>query len=129
MKNKKANNNSIEKKEDGKLKKKSDLVNPNEIASVSYLWQQYSPMAWSETYNEYINYTRRMTELYKEYAKSSQRMTQLFKELAANAEKMTELYKESANRTEKMTKYWLHFLWMKPLSKNKEGQQEKQEDL
>jgi hypothetical protein len=44
-------------------------------------------------------------------------MTQLYKELAANAEKMTELYKESANSTEKMTKYWLQFLWMKPMSK------------
>lgn len=125
MKNKKVNNNSNEKKEDDKLKK-NDLVNPNEIASISNLWQQYSPMAWSKTYNEYINYTRRMTELYKEYAKSSQRMTQLYKELAANAEKMTELYKESANSTEKMTKYWLDLLWMKPLSKNKEGKQEEQ---
>ena len=47
-------------------------------------------------------------------------MTQLYKELAANAEKMTELYKESANSTEKMTKYWFHFLWKKPMSKNKE---------
>ncbi|MGA7369247.1 MAG: hypothetical protein WBX01_08965 [Nitrososphaeraceae archaeon] len=54
MKNKRANIHN-EKKEDDKLKK-SDLVNPNEIASVSNLWQQYSPMAWSETYNEYINY-------------------------------------------------------------------------
>ena len=126
MKNKKVNNNSNEQNEDDKLKKKNDLVNPNEIASISNLWQQFSPMAWSETYNEYINYTRRMTEIYNEYAKSSQRMTQLYKELAANAEKMTELYKESANSTEKMTKYWLDLLWMKPLSKNKEGKQEEQ---
>ena len=124
MKNKKANNNSNEKKEDDRLKLNNDLVNPNEIASISNLWQQYSPMAWSEIYNEYINYTRRMTEIYNEYAESSQRMTQLYKELAANAEKMTELYKESANRTEKMTKYWLQFLRMKPFSKNKEGKQE-----
>jgi esterase/lipase len=124
MKNEKANNNSNEKKEDDRLKMNNDLVNPNEIASISNLWQQYSPMAWSEIYNEYINYTRRMTEIYNEYAESSQRMTQLYKELAANAEKMTKLYKESANSTEKMTKYWLHFLRMKPLSKNKEGKQE-----
>src|SRR3546814_7352912 len=61
-----------EKKEDDKLKKENDLVNHNEMASISNLWQQYSPMAWSETYNEYINYTRRMTEIYNEYAKSSQ---------------------------------------------------------
>lgn len=74
MKNKKALNNSNEKKEDDKLKK-NDLVNPNEIASISNLWQQYSPMVWSEMYNEYINYTRRMTEIYNEYAKSSQRMS------------------------------------------------------
>ena len=108
------------------MKKKNGLASFNEIASNSNLWQQYSPMAWSETYNEYINYTRRMTEIYNEYAKSSQKMTQLFKELAANAEKMTELYKESANSTEKMTKYWLHLLWAKPLSKNNEGKQEEQ---
>jgi hypothetical protein len=36
MKNKKAINNSDEKKEDDKLKK-NDLVNPNEIASISNL--------------------------------------------------------------------------------------------
>ncbi|MGH9975165.1 MAG: hypothetical protein ACRD8Z_04935 [Nitrososphaeraceae archaeon] len=123
MKNKiaKRSNSRNEKKEDDKSKKTDDLANPNEIASISNLLQQYSPMAWSETYSEYINYTRRMTEIYNEYAKSSQRMTQLYKELAANAEKMTKLYKESANSTEKMTKYWLHLLWMKPLSRNKEG--------
>jgi hypothetical protein len=124
VKNKKVNNDSNEKKEDDKLKKKNGLVSPNEIGSNSNLWQQYSPMAWNEMYDEYINYTRRMTEIYNEYAKSSQRMTQLYKELAANAEKMTELYKESANSTEKMTNYWLHFLWMKPSSKNKEREQE-----
>jgi hypothetical protein len=118
----KSSNNSNEKKEDyANPKRKDDLVNPNEIASISNLLQQYSPVALGEMYNEYINYTRRMTEIYNEYAKSSQRMTQLYKELAANAEKMTELYKESANSTEKMTQYWLRFLWMKPLSRKKEG--------
>ncbi|HZD35659.1 MAG TPA: hypothetical protein VE130_10675 [Nitrososphaeraceae archaeon] len=121
MKNKKANNNINGAR--SKLKKKNDLVNPNEITSISNLWQHYSPLSWSEIYSEYINYTRRMTEIYNEYAKSSQRMTELYKELAANAEKMTELYKESANRTEKMTRYWLQLLWMKPLSKNKEEKQ------
>ena len=34
--------------------------------------QKYSPMAWSEMYNEYINYTRKMTNIYNEYAKSSE---------------------------------------------------------
>ena len=66
MKNKKAINNNNEKKEDDKLKKKNGLVSPNEIASNSNLWQQYSPMVWSKMYNEYINYTRRMTEIYSE---------------------------------------------------------------
>lgn len=121
MKNKKADTNSNE--EMSKMKKINDSVNPNENTSIGNLWQQYSPMAWSEMYNEYVDYTRRMTEIYNEYAKSSQRMTELYKELAANAEKMTELYKESANRTEKMTRYWLQLLWMKPLSKNNEEKQ------
>jgi hypothetical protein len=107
-------------KEGDKMEKKDDLVNQNEIASISNLWKQYPPLAWSQAYNEYIDYTRRMTQIYNECAKSSQRMTQLYKELAANAEKMTELYRESANRTGKMTKYWLHFLWMKPQAKNVE---------
>jgi hypothetical protein len=63
MKNKKADNSSDEKKEDDKLKKKNGLVSPNENGSNSNLWQHYSPLAWSEAYNEYINYTRRMTEI------------------------------------------------------------------
>jgi hypothetical protein len=122
MKNRKSNYNNNEKEEEDKLKNmKKEVDNPKELESISNLWQQYSPMAWSETYNEYINYTRRMTEIYNEYAESSQRMTQLYKELAANAEKMTKLYKESANSTEKMTEYWLHFLGMKPISKDKKG--------
>ena len=73
MKSKKTNNNSNEKKGDDKLKKKNGLVSPNEIGSNSNLWQQYSPMPWSEMYNGYINYTRRMTEIYNEYAKSCRR--------------------------------------------------------
>ena len=32
-------------------KKKDGLVSPNEIASNSSLWQQYSPMVWNEMYN------------------------------------------------------------------------------
>ena len=68
----------MKKKEDDKLKK-NGLVSPNEIGSASNLWQQYSPMAWNEMYDEYINYTRRMTEIYNEYTRSSQRMTQLLR--------------------------------------------------
>jgi hypothetical protein len=77
MEDKQGNNDN--KKEDNKLKKSKNndfLANPAAIASnSSNLWQQYSPMVWSEIYNEYINYTRRMTEIYNKYTKSSQRMT------------------------------------------------------
>src|ERR671924_989365 len=82
-------------------------IDTNAVNSITDLWQQYSPMAWTKMYNEYIKYAARMTEIYQEYAKSS--------------EKMTELYKESAKSAEKMTKYWLnYFSGMKPLSENKE---------
>ena len=116
------NKNYKKKKENG-----NDFINANAAKSVTDLWQQYSPPAWSEMYNEYVKYTTRMIEIYQEYAKRSERMTELYKELAMNAEKMTELYKESAKSTEKMSKYWLnHFSWMKPLSSNKE-KKDKQE--
>src|ERR687898_1077184 len=115
-------------KNDNNKKRKNFIdVDTNAVNSITDLWQQYSPTAWSEMYNEYVKYTIRMIEIYQEYAKSSERMTELYKELAVNAEKMTELYKESAKRTEKMSKYWLnYFSWMKPLSENKE-KKEKQE--
>ena len=63
------------------------------VKSTTDLWRQYSPMAWSETYSEFVKYTKRMTEIYYEYAGSSQRMTDRYKDLAANAERMTELYR------------------------------------
>jgi hypothetical protein len=121
MKNKKTSSNASDKKaEEDRLKNKNGLIDPSKIDSISNLWQKYSPIAWSEIYSEYVSYTRRMTEIYNEYAKSSHRMAELYKELAANTEKMTELYKESAKSTEKMTKYWVDFLWMKPLAEDKE---------
>jgi hypothetical protein len=104
---------SKNKNDNNKKRKHFTDVDTNAVNSITDLWQQYSPMAWTEMYNEYIKYTVRMTEIYQEYAKSSERMT--------------ELYKESAKSTEKMTKYWLnYFSWMKPLSENKE-KKEKQE--
>jgi hypothetical protein len=99
--------------DNNKKRKHSTDIDTNAVNSTTDLWQQYSPMAWTEMYNEYVKYAARMIEIYQEYAKSS--------------EKMTELYKESAKSTEKMTKYWLnYFSWMKPLSENKE-KKEKQE--
>ena len=92
---------------DNSNKEKKNLNNYNHFKSITDWWQQYSPLALGEMYNEYIEYTARMTEIYKEYIKSSEKMTELYKELAVNTERMTELYKESVNSTERMTKYWL----------------------
>jgi hypothetical protein len=111
--------NNTDNKNDYNKKLYTDF-DTNAVKSITDLWQQYSPMTWSKMYNEFVEYTTRMTEIYEEYAKSSERMKELYKELAANAEKMTELYKESAKSTEKMSKYWLNYFWMKPLSENKE---------
>ena len=80
---------------------KNGLTHPNRFTPIMPLWQQYSPVARNNMYNEYI--------------KSSERMAELYKELAANAHRMTELYKESAKGTERITKYWSDFFW-KPLS-------------
>jgi hypothetical protein len=106
---------------------KNNLIHPNQFTPFMPLWQQYSPMAWNDMYNEYIKYTARMTEIYKEYIKSSERMTESYKELAENAQRMTELYKESAKNTERITKYWLDYFW-KPLSAAKEGEGEGKEE-
>ena len=129
MKNKRPSDNNGRKEEgdDGKKEKeeKNELAYSNASTSITDLWQQYSPSAWTEMYGEFLKYTTRMSEIYHEYAKSSEIMTALYKELAANAEKMTELYKESANSTEVMTKSWLHFFGIKSLSKNNKEQEEK----
>jgi hypothetical protein len=97
---------------------------PNTAEFITNLWQQYSSLSWGQMYNEYIKYTKRMSEIYYEYAVSSQRMAELYKELAVSAEKMTELYKESAKSTEEMSKYWLKYFSVSPLSKNYKEKQE-----
>ena len=126
MKNKRPSDNNGGKEEgDEEKKEKNELAQSNVSTSITDLWQQYSPSAWTEMYSEFLKYTTRMSEIYHEYAKSSEIMTELYKELAANAEKMTELYKESAKGTEVMTKSWLHFFGIKSLSKNNEEQKEK----
>jgi hypothetical protein len=91
-----------------KNKEEKNLTDPDQFKSITDWWQRNSPLAWSETYNEYLKYTTSMTEIYKEYIKNSERMTELYKELAVNTERMTELYKESVKGTERMTKYWLN---------------------
>jgi hypothetical protein len=126
MKNKRPSDNNGRKEEgDEEKEEKNELAYSNASTSITDLWQQYSPSAWTEMYSEFLKYTTRMSEIYHEYAKRSEIMTALYKELAANAEKMTELYKESANGTEVMTKSWLHFFGIKSLSKNNEEQEEK----
>jgi hypothetical protein len=87
-------------------KEEENFTNPYQLKSIMEWYQQYSPLAWSEMYNEYIKYTTSMNEIYKEYVKSSEKLTELYKELAANTERMTKLYKESVKSTERMTKYW-----------------------
>src|SRR6186713_2632380 len=129
MKNKRPSDNNGRKEEgdDGKKEKeeKNELAYSNASTSITDLWQQYSPSAWTEMYSEFLKYTTRMSEIYHEYAKRSEIMSALYKELAANAEKMTELYKESANGTEVITRSWLNFFGIKSLSKNNEEQEEK----
>jgi hypothetical protein len=107
--------------------KKDFTDDTNSVKSMTDLWHQYSPIAWSEMYSEFVKYTKRMTEIYNEYAGSSQRMTDLYKDLAANAERMTELYKESGKCTEELYKYWLNYIWMNPSSINSKETQEHQE--
>jgi hypothetical protein len=100
------------------------MNNPNQFRSIMDWWQQYSPMAWGEMYNEYITYITSMTEIYKEYIKRSEKMTELYKELAENTERMTDLYKESVKNTERMTNHWLNKFPNPPSSK--EQRREKQ---
>ena len=89
-------------------KEEQNMNNPNQFRSITDWWQQNSPMAWGEMYNEYIKYITSMTEIYKEYIKRSEKMTELYKELAINTEKMTDLYKESVKSTERMSNQWLN---------------------
>ena len=101
-----------------------NMSNPNQFRSITDWWQQNSPMAWGEMYNEYITYITSMSEIYKEYIKRSEKMTELYKELAVNTERMTDLYKESVKSTERMTNHWLNKF--PKLSSSKEQRREKQ---
>lgn len=94
-----------------------NMYNPNQFNWITEFWQQNSPVAWGEMYNEYITYITSMTEIYKEYIKRSEKMTELYKELAVNTERMTDLYKESVQCTERMTNHWLSKFPNPPSSK------------
>ena len=97
---------------------------PSQFRSIMDWWEQNSPMAWGEMYNEYITYIASMTKIYKEYIECSEKMTELYKELAVNTEKMTELYKDTVKSTERMTNHWLNKFPNSPSSK--EQRKEKQ---
>ena len=97
---------------------------PSQFRSIMDWWEQNSPMAWGEMYNEYITYIASMTKIYKEYIECSEKMTDLYKELAINTERMTDLYKESIKSTERMTNHWLN-KFANPTS-SKEQRREKQ---
>lgn len=70
MKNKRASGNNNRKeegeKEEKRKKEKNDLAPPNVSTSITDLWQQYSPSAWTEMYSEFLKYTTRMSEIYHE---------------------------------------------------------------
>ena len=68
-------------------KENNELAYSNASTSITDLWQQYSPSAWTEMYSEFLKYTTRMSEIYHEYAKSSEIITGLYKELAATRRK------------------------------------------
>lgn len=108
----KGNNNK-----DNYNNKERNMNNPASFRSITDWWQHNSPLAWGETYNEYIQYITSMTEIYQEYIKSSEKMTELYKELAVNTERMTDLYKESVKSTERMTNHWLNKFPNPPASK------------
>lgn len=47
---------------------------PNQFRLIIDRWQQYSPIAWSEMYDEYFTSITSMTEIYKEYIKRLEKM-------------------------------------------------------
>lgn len=102
-------NNRDEAKNKG-LDNHKDNDNPiPSLASILSFWQQqYSPMKWSEMYNEYVTYAKRMAQINDEFIKRSHRMTELYMELSENAQWMSELYKESIGITETAYKNWLN---------------------
>ena len=84
MKNKRTsdNNGTKEEGEEEGKEEKNELPYSNVSTSITDLWRQYSPSAWTEMSSEFLKYTTRMSEIYHEYAKSSEIMTALYKELA-----------------------------------------------
>ena len=103
MKNKRRErrNSSRDTGDDGDVTKTKSLDNNKEndnplssLSSILSFWQQqYSPMKWSEMYNEYVTYAKRMAQINDEFVKRSRRMTELYMELSEHSQRMSELYK------------------------------------
>ena len=118
MKNKRRErrNSSRDTGDDGDVTKTKSLDNNKEndnplssLSSILSFWQQqYSPMKWSEMYNEYVTYAKRMAQINDEFVKRSRRMTKLYMELSEHSKRMSELYKESIGITETAYKKWLN---------------------
>ena len=118
MKNKRRErrNSSRDTGDDGDVTKTKSLDNHKEndnplssLSSILSFWQQqYSPMKWSEMYNEYVTYAKRMAQINDEFVKRSRRMTELYMELSEHSKRMSELYKESIGITETAYKKWLN---------------------
>jgi len=47
---------------------------PNQFRLIMDWWQQNSPIAWREMYDEYITSITSITEIYKDYIKRSEKM-------------------------------------------------------
>jgi hypothetical protein len=109
-------NSSRDTGDDGDVTKTKTLDNHKEndnplssLSSILSFWQQqYSPMKWSEMYNEYVTYAKRMAQINDEFVKRSRRMTELYMELSEHSQRMSELYKESIGITETAYKKWLN---------------------
>ena len=101
--------NNRDQKESGDLEyRKNNDATTSSLASIFPFWQQqYFPMRWNETYNEYVIYTKRMAQINEEFVTRSQRMSQLYIELSENAQRINELFKESIEITEAAYSNWL----------------------
>ena len=72
-------NNRDQKKSGGLEYRKNSDTATSSLASIFSFWQQqYFPMRWNETYNEYVIYAKRMAQINEEFITRSQRMTQLY---------------------------------------------------
>ena len=102
-----SNNRDQKERRDLQYRKSNDATTSSLASILSFWQQQYFPMRWNETYNEYVIYAKRMAQINEEFVTRSQRMTQLYIELSENAQRINELFKESIEITEAAYSNWL----------------------